>query len=426
MYLRMILLGIFCIFAKACNCSSSGVYCTSECSKTFCLCDEYGGGSVMNTANGTLCLDGYIVWEANCLENKNINQNNTTEPTKTNPAVKCNCSYAGVNCLSDCSTQYCLCSGTMDGTLMTVANDTVCYRGYTIWENDLRCNPQFTGNNCAQDGLQCSSNCSVTYFYCSNGRRMPDQFVPYGTLCSYNSYQQLIQPNQCEMNTQSLISSCQRKDMALECYSQCSPLFYYCYNYTVYALQVAPEGLVCYDNSFVLASEPMCSANASLTQKQQQFPVSIHYKNGSVAWSVLSQYAIASAMANALRNAGSDVEVTDIYFHQESNTVRRLTAHVDTYMTIQSSDKNLESALDVAIRQYLAQELSKRNMDIVVEFYSTPSSPSSSSSPSLSSQPYTQSRTPSSAPLPYMVSSSESATTLIGIIVTITASVIII
>ena len=93
-------------------------------------------------------------------------------------------------------------------------------------------------------------------------------------------------------------------------------------------------------------------------------------------------------------------------------------------MTIQSSDKNLESALDVAIRQYLAQELAKRNMDIVVEFYSTPSYPPPS--PSLSSQPYTQSRTPSSAPLPYMVSSAESATTLIGIIVTITASVIII
>jgi len=192
----------------------------------------------------------------------------------------------------------------------------------------------------------------------------------------------------------------------------------------VYALQVAPEGLVCYDNSFVLASEPMCSANSSL---QQQFPISINYNNGSVAWSVLSQYAIASAMANALQNAGSNVAPADIYFHQESNTLRRLTARVDTYMTVQSSDKNLENLLDVAVRQYLEQELVKRNLDMVVELYSTLSSLNSPTpSSSLSSQPYTQSRTPSSAPLPYMVSSADSATTLIGIIVTITASVIII
>jgi len=306
----------------------------------------------------------------------------------------------------------------MDGTLMTVAKNTVCYRGYTIWENDLRCNTQFTGSDCKQDGLQCASNCSITYFYCSNGRRMPDQFVPYGTVCSDNSYQQLIQPNQCEMNSQ---SPCQHKDMALECYSQCSPLFYYCDNYTVYALQVAPEGLVCYDNSFVLASEPMCSANSSV---QQQFPISINYNNGSVAWSVLSQYAIASAMANALQNAGSNVAPADIYFHQESNTLRRLIARVDTYMTVQSSDKNLENLLDVAVRQYLEQELAKRNLDMVVELYSTLSSLNSPTpSSSLSSQPYTQSRTPSSAPLPYALSSAETATTTVIAILVITASI---
>lgn len=329
-------------FAFRCSCTNEGITCLSDCSTTFCVCDSNGLGTRMNVSAGTRCFNGSLVHESQCLPRSF--------------ASACNCSKMGIQCLQPCSNQICMCDSDERVSLVPVANGTVCYDDRLTWLSDSRCSSEPVAIGCGHDGLYCVSPCSITYYYCSNGLRYPEQFVPYGTVCYSNGtgQGQLLNPDECFLGNQTMVGMCPTMETSLQCLNPCSTAFYYCSNYSAHVLQNAPTGLVCYDHSFVLESNPVCYSGSGLVQ---QFPVSIDYSNKSIVWSVLSQYALASALSESLRG----VYPTDIYF---SDKGRRLIAS-NMQLMIRSSDTTLPSSVATAWKN-LPSKLAARNLPISV------------------------------------------------------------
>jgi hypothetical protein len=142
---------------------------------------------------------------------------------------------------------------------------------------------------------------------------------------------------------------------------------------------------VCYDNTFILQSQPACYIG---DEQEQQFPVTLDYSNTSIVWSVLSQYTLASALAESLESAGISVLPTNIYFRTFD---RRLADSNMHWITIRSSDPALRSAVGDALR-ILPFTLVSYNLPIRVSLAETSSSVSSvsasvSPSPSATSAP---------------------------------------
>lgn len=385
-----------------CSCNQTTVQCLYDCSPTFCLCDDTGFGTVMSTVNGTVCRNGTQVWESECTNNTHV---------EIHQEQDCACETIGVNCVGDCSTSMCMCgSNTMRGSLVPVANNTLCYKNYLTWSDDARCSPHSGGTHpavCDKDGFECTSPCSITYSYCSNGIRYPKQFVPFGTVCTTGG--ELVYPNQCDWNSQSLVPTCDTEVLSLKCYTQCSPLFYYCQNYTTYVLQNAPPGLVCYNDAFIMSNQPVCDANHTYAQA---FPISIRYQNSTVPWSSLTEYALASAMSDALLFSGTLVHPSDIYF---STVGRRLSETIHPNMFIRSTDTHLAHAVQTALQQHIQMEVDKRNLAMVVSMVANTLSPTPSvyATPSAISVPGPVYATPSAISAPVLVSSTN--TLLLGL-----------
>ena len=178
--------------------------------------------------------------------------------------------------------------------------------------------------------------------------------------------------------------------------SPCSILFYYCIHYTAYLIQNSPVGLVCYDNTFVLASNPTCRGFQSV----QEFPIYLDTSNASAIWSVLYEYRVASAVASAFSKTPTNITVSDIYL---SSRGRRLSAAEQT-LGIRSSDPNLSKSLVVAVAN-LPQILFTNHLGVTITLMSPSLSSSSSLSPSPSpsltpTPPYPSSFYPSPSPSP--------------------------
>ena len=261
----------------------------------------------MNTSVGTRCSGGALVHDSQCL------------------SPGCACPHAGVHCLSD--TQLCLCDDRRMGTIMETANNTVCAEDRLEWA---------THRTCDADGFYCTSPCSVSYYYCTNGRRMPDQFVPAGTVCGGGA---LMSPGNCSYTP--VHATCPTEAPSIQCMGQCSTSFYQCIRHTAYGVQAAPVGLVCYDNAFILGSDPLCAENAVY----QTFPLFVDYSNESAT--VLYQYALTSAIAEAITHAGVPVTAADIYI----GVAGRRLAVSEQLLSVQSSDTSLAGVIAHAMRE---------------------------------------------------------------------------
>ena len=377
---RFLLISTFVLYASGCSCYGDGITCTADCSSTFCVCNTYGYGTLMNVSQGTLCFNNSLVHESQCIPRS---------------STDCTCSHAGVNCIQSCSSQICMCHSTELGIRGNVANGTLCYDDYLTWSSDSRCSANSVVAVCPIDGFYCTSPCSITYYYCANGIRYPEQFVPFGTVCSSNgSAGQLLNPDECLLSNTSLVSTCPTMMTSLQCLYPCSPVFYYCRNYTAYVLQNTPVGLTCYENTFILQSQPVCYIG---DEQEQQFPVTLDYSNTSIIWSVLSQYTLASALAESLESAGISVLPTDIYF---STFDRRLADSSTHWITIRSSDPTLRSVLDDAL-QTLPFTLASHNLPVRVSLVAEPT-PSVSIGTTTRAVIWTASATAIPAPKPTM------------------------
>lgn len=302
----------------------------------------------MNTSAGTLCLNGTLVYPSQC--------------PAFEVADACTCVHPGVNCISNCSSDLCLCANEWTGTRISAANNTVCVEDALAWPNDPRCSSSSPVKTCMHDGFYCTSPCSITYYYCVYGRRMPDQFVPFGTVCESNGKDvgSLVNPEQCSyMNTTSL-GHCDTEEPSFQCIQTCSDIFYYCVQYKAYIAQMAPTGLLCYENTFVLASDPVCVGNVP----SQEFPIVLYSGNESLPWSVLYQYELASALATSLSSVGLLVRPSDIYF--PSAVGRILFAHsLAETLSIHSADPNLDKALALAMHK-LPAILASNNLAVSI------------------------------------------------------------
>jgi len=225
---------------------------------------------------------------------------------------------------------------------MNTSVGTRCLNGNLVYESQCVA-PTYA---CEADGFYCTSPCSVTYSYCVNGIRTPEQFVPLGTVCANNdSADTLVYPDECASLNTTIVASCPTDVASIQCMSPCSQTFYYCVHYSAYVVQMAPTGLKCYENDFVLASDPVCTGLAA----GQAFPVVITTQD----WSVLRQYSLANALAAALRTSGVSVEASDIYFAQ----VGRRLAYSDQMMYIRSSATYLSNALSEAMDRLSASNV---------------------------------------------------------------------
>lgn len=318
---------VYFLAAYACNCSAPGVFCTEDCSSTFCLCDAFYNGVIMNTSVGTRCSAGALVHDSQCMV-----------PTG------CACQHVGVNCLSN--SHMCLCDERLVGTIETTANNTVCVDDRLAWVTDL---------SCTNNGFYCTSPCSVSYYYCTNNRRMPAQFVPAGTVCDSTGGEGfLVTPDNCSYT--SVHASCPTEDLTIQCTGRCSTSFYHCNQHTAYAVQSTPVGLVCYNNAFILGSDPVCAEGM-----YQTFPVIVDYSNETIPVTVLYQYALASALAEAISYAGVPVVASDVYI---GGLGRRL-AVSEQLLSVQSSDTSLAGVVAHAM-QDLPNILTRDNLVVRV------------------------------------------------------------
>ena len=243
---------------------------------------------------------------------------------------------------------------------MNTSAGTRCLNGSLVHES------QCAVPVCETDGFYCTSPCSVTYSYCVSGRRTPTQFVPTGTVCNAGA---LVYPTQCASLNTTAFASCPTYNASIQCSdpNPCSPNFYYCIQYATYAVQVAPTGLQCYNNTFVLASDPVCTPSGPV----QTFPIVV----ASQDWSVLTQYGLASALSTALAQTGTRIQPVAIYFPSVSAEGRRLASQ--QWMSVYSSYANLSTALAAAVTE-LPAILAANNL--AVTMWLQP--PSASASPS--------------------------------------------
>lgn len=286
-------------------------------------------------------------------------------------ASACTCILPGVQCTRECAPTFCLCDTTLHGSVMNTSLGTRCLNGSLVHES--HCLGPGSGPQCESDGFYCTSPCSVTYSYCVSGRRTPMQFVPTGTVCNAGA---LVYPTQCASLNTTNQGACPTYNASIQCDSPCSPSFYYCVQYATYAVQMAPTGLKCYNNTFVLASDPVCAPAGPI----QTFPIVVDTQD----WSVLTQYGLASALSTALAQAGARIQPVAIYFPSVSVEGRRLASQ--QWMSVYSSYANLSTALAVALTE-LPAILAANNLAVTMWLQPPSASPSGSPSPSGSAKP---------------------------------------
>ena len=303
--------------AASCPCRHEGTNCIFNCSTEFCLCDVRGVGSLMATANGTVCYEDYQVFatDTRCLSNPSPSQNPNPNPIPSpNP---CTCSQPGVECIQPCQPYLCLCGSSLQGTMLPTAPSTVCAAGYQVWASSPVCSASSssTSSVCSTDGFYCPSHCSLTYYECSNGVPSATMLVPYGTVCGItpNNTGELIYPNAC--NATNL--TCQTPWM--QCPTDCGTSVQVCMNNVGYALQTVPSGLLCYNNQLVLSSQPVCAANQHASAS---FAITVRAEN--TTWSVLSDSAVAASVVDSLASAGSNVAITQSMVAVSDAANRRL------------------------------------------------------------------------------------------------------
>jgi len=277
-------------------------------------------------------------------------------------ANACTCTGPGVQCTRDCASTFCLCDETLRGSLMNTSAGTRCLNGSLVHES------QCAVPVCETDGFYCTSPCSVTYSYCVTGRRTPTQFVPTGTVCNAGA---LVYPTQCASLNTTAFASCPTYNASIQCSdpNPCSPNFYYCIQYATYSVQMAPTGLQCYNNTFVLASDPVCTHSGPV----QTFPIVV----ASQDWSVLTQYGLASALSAALAQTGTRIQPVAIYFPSVSAEGRRLARQ--QWMSVYSSYANLSTALAAAVTE-LPAILAANNLAVTMWLQPLSASPSPSGS----------------------------------------------
>jgi hypothetical protein len=309
------------------TCRHEGTNCIRNCSTEFCLCDMRGVGSRMTTANGTVCYDDYQVFanDARCLstpvpsQESSPSQGPNPNPNPSPNPNPCTCSQPGVQCIQQCQPYLCLCGSSLQGTMLPTAPSTVCADGYQVWASSPVCSASSPVSSvCSTDGFYCPSHCSLTYYECSNGVPSTTMLVPYGTVCgiTQNNTGELIYPNAC--NATNL--TCQTP--WLQCPTECGTSVQVCMNNVGYALQTVPSGLLCYNNQFVLSSQPVCSAGQGQSQDITSFAITVRSENTS--WTILSDSAVAASVVDSLASAGSNVAITQSMVAVSDAANRRL------------------------------------------------------------------------------------------------------
>jgi hypothetical protein len=112
---------------------------------------------------------------------------------------------------------------------------------------------------------------------------------------------------------------------------------------------------VCNNNAFILESDPVCAENTVY----QTFPVVVDYSNEPTT--ALYQYALTSAIAEAITHAGVPVVAADIYV---GGAGRRL-AVSEQLLSVQSSDTSLPGVLAHAMQE-LPNILTRNNLEVRV------------------------------------------------------------
>lgn len=314
------LIGSICIqpVPTQCKCRHSGVNCIANCSYNFCLCSDYGIGYMMNTSAGTACLNDIQVWanDAQCLP-PSFSQTNlpivtpsstpTSQPTYqiANLVRSCTCSSRGISCTHDCDTSFCLCGESKQGSILNTSQGTVCYAGQQVWLSDPVCQ-----NSPVTDGLYCTSECSLTYYYYSNGIRYPEQFTPSGTVCSSNgTIGTLIHPYDCLQNNTVSVPS---HEIGWTCNPNasvglCSTELYYAVDGNMYANQHAPSGLLCYNNSLVLSSIDACVESLPF-HTPISFSLLVDPLIDSSYGTLLGQTDFTASIAESLQSVGAPIQ----------------------------------------------------------------------------------------------------------------------
>ena len=328
MFILVSLLLLHTIAAIPCpanTCSHVGVNCITNCSTQFCLCGTIGLGSIMTTAAGTVCYNDYQIYETDyrCILNSfSPTPDPTSDPTPSSPSTAlveypaCTCTSPGVQCITQCEPFMCLCGSNLVGKLLPTAPSTVCADGYQVWESNPVCSTNTQLSTCI-DGFYCTSQCSLTYYQCSNGIPSATMMTPYGTVCNItqNNTGELIYPNYC--NTTNM--SCTQP--GLQCVSECGTSVQFCMNSVGYALQMVPNGLLCYNNMLVLSSQPACFlANHSVPSVL--FDITVQADNTS--WSVLSDNTVAASVVDSIASVGSNVPITQEMVSVSNPSGRRL------------------------------------------------------------------------------------------------------
>jgi hypothetical protein len=287
------------------TCIHEGVNCIQNCSTQFCLCNVQGTGSVMTTANGTVCYEDFQVFDNDyrCVPEPETFPSPSSSPSYLPAPTSCTCTAPGVECIQRCEPYLCLCGSSLVGAMLPTSPSTVCVDGYQVWESSPVCSasPAPSLSICSVDGFYCMGHCSMTYYQCSNGRPSPTMLVPYGTVCgiTQNNTGELIYPYECPASNR----TCSQP--GFQCLSNCSNRALYCVNGEGYAYQTVPSGLLCYDNSLVLSSQPMCASNP--TNAAASFSITILADNSS--WSVLSDGDVAASVVDSVMTAGSNTAI---------------------------------------------------------------------------------------------------------------------
>lgn len=283
----------------------------------------------MTTAPGTVCYSDYQIYDTDyrCILNS-LAPTQAPEPSpdptqSPNPSVSfvpeypsCICTSPGVQCINQCEPFMCLCGSNLMGKLLPTAPSTVCADGYQVWESNPVCSTNTQLSLCNTDGFYCTSQCSLTYYQCSNGLPSATMMTPYGTVCNItqNNTGEIIYPDVCDATNMSCTQS------GLQCVSNCGTSVQICQNSVGYALQMVPSGLLCYNNMLVLSSQPACSY-ATQTALSVSFDITVQADN--TTWSILSDNAVAASVVDSIASAGSNIPITQEMV-SVSNPVRRL------------------------------------------------------------------------------------------------------
>ena len=174
--------------------------------------------------------------------------------------TQCSCRHGGVNCISNCSYNFCLCTEYGKGYIMNTSLGTVCYNDIQVWPTDERCqNPetnvphptatasplaQFTPSTrghacqCASSGVSCVQECATEFCLCGQNLQGVIFNTSEGTVCSSGHQVWMTDPT-CTNN--------EAVD-GLYCSYECS-ITYYSYSNGIRSPdQFTPSGTVCTSN----------------------------------------------------------------------------------------------------------------------------------------------------------------------------------